>query len=77
MKYFYLINFWVPFPSSEYGGFINVIAQNNQECHDILQNWRYDHYEEYDSLIMEEVTNAERFALAEDEESRVVDCFVT
>jgi len=36
MKYLYIVDYWVPFPSSEYGGLINVIAENDIECHDIL-----------------------------------------
>ena len=39
MKYLYLVNYWVPFPISEYGGLITVIAENDGECHDILLNW--------------------------------------
>jgi len=77
MKFLYLVDYWVPFPSSEYGGVISVIAENDQECHDLLLDWRDEYTSEYDSRIMERVVNANKFALANDEESRIVDTFTT
>ncbi len=77
MKFLYLVDYWVPFPASEYGGVLSVIAENDNECHDILLNWRSDFDSEYDNRIMERVVNANKFALANDEESRIVDIFTT
>ena len=77
MKYLYLVDYWVPFPSSEYGGLINVIAEDDNECYDILLNWRDDYTQEYDNLIMERVTVAPCYALANDEESGIVESFTT
>lgn len=78
MKYLYLVNYWVPFPSSEYGGVVSVIAENDNECHDVLLDWRDDWISEDDNRIMENVTKSLKFALANDDEtSRVVDSFTT
>lgn len=77
MKYLYLVNYWVPFPSSEYGGVLSVIGENDNEVHDLLLSWRDECESNYDSHIMERVLNAHKFALANDEESRVVDSFTT
>lgn len=80
MKYLYIVNYWVPFPSSEYGGVINVIANSNEECHDVLLEWRDSYESAHDGHIMENVVKALRFELSEshsDEESRVVDSFTT
>jgi len=77
MKYLYLVNYWVPFPSSEYGGLISVIAETDNECHDILLDWRDECDNKYDNLIMEKVTNAPVFALADDIESGIVETFTT
>jgi len=77
MKYLYLVNYWVPFPSSEYGGLINVIASDDNECHDILLNWRDEYTQEYDNLIMTQVVEAPSYALANDEESGIVENFTT
>jgi len=76
-KFLYLVNFWVTFPTSEYGGIIAVIGEDDNEVHDILLNWREDYLEKYDSLIMQNVVDAQTFALAEDVESGVVESFTT
>ena len=76
MKYLYIVDYWVPFPSSEYGGVINVIAENDIECHDILRD-SDDYDDRYESKIMERVVAAPRFALANEEESRIVESFTT
>ena len=76
MKYLYIVDYWVPFPSSEYGGVINVIAEDDVECHDILRDC--DDYDgSYHSKIMERVVVAPRFALVDEEESRIVESFTT
>lgn len=77
MKYLYLVDYWIPFPSSEYGGVISVIGEDDNEVHDLLLNWRQDYNSEFDSRIMERVVNANKFVLAENEESRIVDSFTT
>ncbi len=77
MKYLYLVDFWVPFPSSEYGGTISVIAENDQECHDILRDSNISYDSDYDNLIMSNVVKSLRFALVDEEVSRIVDSFTT
>jgi hypothetical protein len=77
MKYLYLIDYWVPFPSSEYGGTISVIAENDQECHDLLRDGGISYDNVHDNLIMTNVVKSLRFALVDEEESRVVDSFTT
>jgi hypothetical protein len=77
MKYLYLVDYWVPFPSSEYGGVVSVIAENDNECHDVLLKWRNEYENDHDSRIMERVVNAHKFALVDEEPSRVVDSFTT
>lgn len=77
MKFLYLIDYWVPFPASEYGGVLSVIAENDNECHDLLLDWRGEYESEYDNRIMERVVNADKFTLANDEETRIVNTFTT
>jgi hypothetical protein len=77
MNYLYLVDYWIPFPTSEYGGVLSVIGENDNEVHDLLLDWRDEYNSEYDSRIMERVVNAHKFALANDEESRIVDTFTT
>jgi hypothetical protein len=80
MKNLYIVDYWVPFPSSEYGGMVIVIAESKQECHDLLLNWRDEYESGHDSRIMEKVEKAQVFELSSDryvEESRIVDSFTT
>jgi hypothetical protein len=76
MKYLYIVDYWVPFPSSESGGVINVIAEDDQECFDLLSEFpQFDKI--YENRIMPNVIKASKFALVEEEESRIIDAFLT
>ena len=76
MKYLYLIDYWVPFPSSEYGGLVCVIAENDSEAFDLLSaSNAFD--DRYTDRIMDRVVNANKFGLIDEEESRIVEEFTT
>jgi hypothetical protein len=76
-KFLYILDYFVPQWQSEYGGLLNVIAEDNDECFDVVVKWDNEGWTEYYSKLRENVIKAERFALAEDEESRVVTSFTT
>jgi hypothetical protein len=76
-KFLYLVNFWVPFPASEYSGLLAVIGVDDNEVHDVLIDWREEYLEKYDNLIMQNVVKSQKFPLLENEESRVVEAFTT
>ncbi len=48
MKSLYIVDYWVGFPTSEYGGTITAIAKDDNECHDLLLSWRDDYAESFD-----------------------------
>ena len=76
MKYLYIVDFWIPFPSSEYGGLINLIAENDTEAFSILsQEGSYD--DSYINRIMPNVVSAQKFKLADEYESGIIDSFTT
>ena len=76
MKYLYIVDYWVPFPSSEYGGIINLIAESDTEAFEILSaEGQFD--DRYTDRIMERVVNAQRFELVEDFESGILEAFTT
>ena len=77
MKTLYIIDYWVPFPSSEYGGVVNVIAEDDQECFDILQKEREEYHSSYDNLIMQSIKDATIIKVFDYEESRIVNSFTT
>lgn len=76
MKYLYLVDYWVPFPSSEYGGLVTLIAKNDTEAFEILSTEeQFD--ERYVDRIMERVVNAQKFALVDEFESGILEAFTT
>ena len=76
-KYLYIIDYWVPFPSSEYGGLLNVIASNDQECFNLLSKeeswWKRD----YSESMMKNIIQAQKFKLTDDYESGIIEAFCT
>ena len=76
MKYLYIIDYLVPFPSSEYGGVVNVIAEDDSEAFELLSKEEgFD--DTYIDRIMPNVIKAQKLQLAEDYESNIIDAFIT
>lgn len=76
MKSLYIVDYWVPFPSSEYGGVINLIAESDTEAFSILsQENRFDG--RYVDRIMPNVVSAQKFSLVDEYESGIIDSFTT
>lgn len=76
-KFLYILDYFVPVWQSEYGGLLNVIAENDDECFDVVVEWDNESWTEHYSKLRENVIKAPRFALVENEESRVVEAFTT
>lgn len=77
-KIFYVVQHAIPFPASEYGGIWNVIAENDDECFDIISNSQeYDGYDTCFPVLKENIMKSEKFFLSNEEESRIVEVFVT
>jgi hypothetical protein len=76
MKSLYIVDYWVPFPSSEYGGVVTLIADSDAEAFIILsEEQQFD--DRYANLIMPNVVNAQKFKLQDDYESGIIDSFTT
>lgn len=76
MKSLYIVDYWVPFPSSEYGGVVTLIANSDAEAFVILSE--EDQFNKrYVNLIMLSVVNAQKFKLQDDYESGIIDSFTT
>ena len=77
-KFLYIVDHYIPFPSSEYGGIWNVVAEHDDECFDLISaEDADDFYDEHYKVLRENILNARRFALAEDVESAIVEEFTT
>jgi hypothetical protein len=60
MKYIYTIN--CSFEDSEFGGLLNVVASDDNECCKILE--QHYHFQEESDSIPEEVKKAKKLPLA-------------
>ncbi|OUW81862.1 MAG: hypothetical protein CBD74_07790 [Saprospirales bacterium TMED214] len=76
-KFFYVVDHFVPFPSSEYGGIWNVVAENDEECFDLIAESVDGFYETNYGTLRENIMKAVTFKLAEDVESAVIEEFTT
>ena len=60
MKSLYIVDYWVPFPSSEYGGVVNVIAESDSEAFSLLSDEKgFDN--RYQDRIMSNIIKAQKF----------------
>jgi hypothetical protein len=76
MKSLYIVDYWVPFPSSEYGGVINVIAESDSEAFSLLSDEKgFDN--RYQDRIMSNIIKAQKFKLQDDYESGIIEAFTT
>lgn len=76
MKFLYIVDYWVPFPQSEYGGLINVIGMNDAEVFDILT--KEDQFNnDYQNRILPNVMKAQKLELNGEYESGIIDAFLT
>ena len=69
----YLIDYWVPFPSSM-GGVCTVIAQDDNECFLLLKAEVEEN--RYDDELKLAIENADTFELANSDKSRVGKVFL-
>lgn len=79
MKYLYIVDFWVPFPGSEYGGQILAIAESREELKTLLNEAHEYSVKDFPEEFSNAVRAAECYALdpSEDYESSVVRDFIT
>ena len=77
-KLFYIVDHYVPFPSSEYGGIWNVIAEDDNECFDLISSAdEGDFNSQYYAHLRENILNSRTYALSENLDSKIVEEFIT
>ena len=76
-KFFYIVDHYVPFPSSEYGGIWNVVAESDDECFDLIAQNDDGLNQQYYNRLRENIMKAPTYAIAENLESCIVEQFTT
>ena len=64
-KFFYIVDHFCPFPTSEYGGLWNVIAENDDECFDLITESDDGFNQQYYANLRENIQKSRTYALAE------------
>ena len=76
MKYVYIIDYWITFPSSEYGGIVVCIAETDTEVFELLLN--EDSFPESNKQnMLQSIQNATKLALKDEYESGIIEAFTT
>ena len=77
-KYMYIVDHYVPFPQSEYGGVWNVVAANDSECFDLIVEKDEGNFNRqyYTHLIVNFFIGC-CFKLGDDQVSAVIEEFTT
>ena len=77
-KFFYIVDHYVPFPSSEYGGVWGVIAADDEECFDLITDADDGDFNSQSyANLRENILHSRTYALAEDLDSKIVEEFIT
>ena len=76
-KFLYIVDHFVPFPTSEYGGIWNVVAEHDDECFDLIVDEDDGLNEQYYNRLRENIMKAPTFQLANDHQSEIVEEFTT
>ena len=77
-KFLYIVDHFIPFHQSEYGGVWNVIAKDDEECFDVIVSEDEDLNIGCYTKLRENISYSTKLALAEEDfSSHVVNCFIT
>ena len=76
-KFLFIVDHFVPFPQSEYGGIWNVIADGDEECFDLIVDADSGLNGQYYNKLRENVGKAVACELAGEFDSQIVAEFLT
>ena len=77
-KFMYIVNHYIPFPRSEYGGVWNVVASDDEECFDLIVDEDDGLNDDYYNRLRENIMKASVYELADDGiQSGIVEQFTT
>jgi len=76
-KFLYIVDHFIPFPASEYGGVWNVIAESDEECFDLITDADNEQYPEYYGNLRENIEKSSKYGLTDDGPSEVIESFLT
>ena len=73
----YIVDHFIPFPQSEYGGVWNVLASDDEECFDLITAEDANGFPEYYGKLRSNITNSAKYTVVGNVEPKVVTSFLT
>ena len=73
----YIVDHFIPFPQSEYGGVWNVLASDDEECFDLITDADDNQFPEYYGKLRGTIGNAAKYTVVGNVEPKVVTSFLT
>jgi len=76
-KKIYIVDHFVPFPQSEYGGQWVVVAENDESCFDIITEDDDENYPEFYGNLRENILKSYKYSVTDEVETGIVTSFLT
>ena len=73
----YIVDHFIPFPQSEYGGVWNVLASDDEECFDLITAADDNQFPEYYGQLRGNITKSAKYIVVGNVEPKVVTSFLT
>ena len=73
----YIVDHFIPFPQSEYGGVWNVIASDDEECFDLITAADDNQFPEYYGQLRGNIAKSAKYTVVGNAEPKVVTSFLT
>ena len=73
----YIVDHFIPFPQSEYGGVWNVLASNDEECFDLITDADDYQFPEYYGQLRGNIAKSAKYTVVGNVEPKVVTSFLT
>ena len=73
----YIVDHFIPFPQSEYGGIWNVLASNEEECFDLITAEDAENFPEYYGQLRSNIAKSAKYKVDDSVEPKIVTSFLT
>ena len=73
----YIVDHFIPFPQSEYGGVWNVLASDDEECFDLITAEDANGFPEYYGQLRSNIAKSAKYEVVDNVIPKVVTSFLT
>ena len=73
----YIVDHFIPFPQSEYGGVWNVLACDDEECFDLITAEDANSFPEYYGQLRSNIAKSAKYEVVDNVNPKVVTSFLT